>query len=128
MDEATIAGLRERVHSGLLPMGKPVYVECMWFQGGEDVEKKLSHEEFVRLAIQKLRTANYRGIHSVYSGFNEAFKLYFGGENPVEVTTRLAEAGKVSIRPVKRGVMLYFPGDGPQDGRGEAALKKMGLA
>jgi len=25
MDEATIAGLRERVHSGLLPIGKPVY-------------------------------------------------------------------------------------------------------
>jgi len=25
MDEATITGLRERVHSGLLPMGKPAY-------------------------------------------------------------------------------------------------------
>ncbi len=25
MDEATIVGLRERVHSGLLPIGKPVY-------------------------------------------------------------------------------------------------------
>jgi len=92
------------------------------------MEKKLSHEEFVRLAIQKLRTDSYRGIHSVYSGFNEAFKLYFEGENPVEVTTRLAEAGKISLRPVKRGVMLYFPGEGPQAARGETALKKMGLA
>jgi len=25
MDEATIVGLRERIHSGLLPTGKPVY-------------------------------------------------------------------------------------------------------
>ena len=56
------------------------------------MEKKLSHEEFVRLAIQKLRTGNYRGIHSVYSGFNEAFKIYFGGENPVEVTTPIGRS------------------------------------
>jgi hypothetical protein len=72
---------------------------------------KLSEEEFVRKAIKKLR-GNYKGIHSVYSGFNAAFKEYFG-TNPVETTQRLANEGKVNIRPVKGGVMLYLPEDAP---------------
>jgi hypothetical protein len=40
--------------------------------------KKLTEEEFVIQAIKKLRKEPYRGIHSVYSGFNEAFRKYFG--------------------------------------------------
>ncbi len=91
------------------------------------MKKKLSHEEFVSLAILKLRTESFRGIHSVYSGFNEAFKLYYEGENPIPVTTRLAEEGKIALRPVKRGVMLYLRGEEPQETRGESALRKMGL-
>ena len=89
--------------------------------------KKLSHEEFVTLGIANLRTENFKGIHSVYSGFNEAFRLYFEGEDPVGTTARLADEGKLVIRPVKRGVMLYLPGEEPQSTRGENALKKMGL-
>jgi hypothetical protein len=50
------------------------------------MKAKLGHEEFVRLAVTKLRLNNYKGIHSVYSGFNEAFKAYFEGINPIEVT------------------------------------------
>jgi hypothetical protein len=88
---------------------------------------KIGHEEFVRLAIAKLRLANYKGIHSVYSGFNEAFKVYFEGVNPIEVTGELARQGKVTLRPVKGGVMLYLPEDGPQISRGDMALVKMGL-
>lgn len=91
------------------------------------MRKKLTHEEFVSLAILKLRTGNFRGIHTVFSGFNEAFKLYFEGENPVEVTSRLAEEGKIAIRPARRGVVLYLPEEAPQASRGENALKKMGL-
>jgi hypothetical protein len=93
----------------------------------ETTNKKLSHEEFVSLAIVRLRTESFRGIHSVYSGFNEAFKLYFEGENPIPVTTRLAEEGRIALRPVKRGVMLYLPGEEPQETRGEGALRIMGL-
>jgi hypothetical protein len=89
--------------------------------------EKLSQEEFVRKAIVSLRKEGYKGIHSVYSGFNEAFKKYFGDENPVEVTNRLAGEGKIVIRPVKGGVMLYLPEDAPGMGSGEQALKKMGL-
>ncbi len=89
---------------------------------------KLSHEEFVKKAILELRKEGYKGIHTVYSGFNAAFKKYFEGENPVEVTNKLAEEGKVMIRPVKGGVMLYLPDDAPVSrNMGNDALKKMGL-
>jgi len=92
------------------------------------MSEKLSHEEFVRKAIVSLRKEGYKGIHSVFSGFNDAFKQYFSGENPVEATNKLADAGKVVIRPVKGGVMLYLPEDAPKGISGaEEALKKMGL-
>ena len=89
--------------------------------------KKLSHEEFVRLAIVRLRNGNFKGIHSVYSGFNEAFRKYYEGDDPVQVTNGFSQQGKLVIRPVKSGVMLYLPEDAPQGDRGDQALKKMGL-
>ena len=90
--------------------------------------EKLSHEEFIKKAIVSLRKEGYKGIHSVYSGFNTAFKKYFDGENPVEATTKLAKEGKIIIRPVKGGVMLYLPEEAPaSQGLGDEALKKMGL-
>lgn len=72
---------------------------------------KLTEEEFIRRAVKKLR-GKYKGIHTVYSGFNSAFKEYFG-TNPVEATQRLAREGKINIRPVKGGVMIYLPEDAP---------------
>ena len=92
------------------------------------MSERLSYEEFVKKAIVSLRKEGYKGIHSVYSGFNNAFKKYFDGENPVEVTNNLAREGKVVVRPVKGGVMLYLPEDAPltKDTAAEA-LKKMGL-
>ena len=75
--------------------------------------KKLTEEEFVIQAIKKLRKEPYRGIHSVYSGFNEAFRKYFG-TNPVEATTKLAAEGKIETRPFKGGMMLFLPGEAPK--------------
>ena len=72
---------------------------------------EMTEEEFVRKAIKKLR-GNYKGIHSVYSGFNAAFQEHFG-KNPIETTQRLASEGKIRIRPVKGGVVLYLPEDAP---------------
>lgn len=93
------------------------------------MEEKLSHEEFVRKAVLSLRKEGYKGIHTVYSGFNEAFKKYFVGENPVEVTNKLAKEGKIVIRPVKGGVMLYLPEEAPSAaGSADQTLKKMGLS
>jgi hypothetical protein len=92
------------------------------------MSEKLSHGEFVTKAIVSLRKEGYKGIHSVYSGFNEAFKKYFNGENPVEVTNRLAHEGKIVVRPVKGGVMLYLPEEAPATkSSADEALKKMGI-
>lgn len=92
------------------------------------MSEKMNHEEFVKKAIVSLRKEGYKGIHSVYSGFNEAFKKYFDGENPVEATNKLSSEGKIIIRPVKGGVMLYLPEEAPA-GKSSAdeALKKMGI-
>ncbi len=90
--------------------------------------EKLSHEEFIKKAIVDLRQKGYKGIHTVYSGFNTAFKKYFDGENPVDATNKLAKEGKIVIRPVKGGVMLYLPEEAPiVKDLGNDALKKMGL-
>ena len=77
------------------------------------MSEKLNHEEFVKKAIVSLRKEGYKGIHTVYSGFNQAFKKYFPGDNPVDITNKLAEGGKIVVRPVKGGVMLYLPEDAP---------------
>jgi hypothetical protein len=76
-------------------------------------ERKLTEEEFILQAIKKLRKDPFRGIHSVYSGFNEAFRKYFG-TNPVEATSRLASEGKIETRLFKGGVMLFPPGEAPK--------------
>jgi hypothetical protein len=90
--------------------------------------EKVSKEEFIKKAIVTLRKDGYKGIHTVYSGFNEAFKKYFDGDDPVQATNKLAGENKIVIRPVKGGVMLYLPEDTPQKGQtAEDALKKMGL-
>jgi hypothetical protein len=92
------------------------------------MSEKLNYEEFVKKAIVSLRKEGYKGIHTVYSGFNNAFKKYFDGENPIEATNKLAMEGKLVIRPVKGGVMLYLPEDAPiARDAAEDALKKMGL-
>jgi hypothetical protein len=76
-------------------------------------EGKLTEEAFVVQAIKKLRKEPFRGIHSVYSGFNEAFRKYFD-TNPVEATSRLAAEGKIEIRPFKGGAMIFLPGEAPK--------------
>ena len=92
------------------------------------MSEKLSYEEFVKQAILKLRTGNYKGIHSVYSGFNEAFRKYYPSVDPVEITNQLAKENKITVIPRKGGVMLYLPGEVPQvTSKGDQVLKKMGL-
>jgi hypothetical protein len=92
------------------------------------MSEKLSQEEFIKKAIVSLRKEGYKGIHTVYSGFNNAFKKYYEGQNPIDATNKLAGEGKIILRPVKGGVMLYLPEDAPQaKDVGDEALKKMGL-
>ena len=88
--------------------------------------KRLTEDEFVVQAIKNLRKDPFRGIHSVYSGFNEAFRRHFN-KDPVELTTHMVSEGKVEIIPLKsgKGVMLYLPGDGPRGKKADEALQKI---
>jgi hypothetical protein len=83
----------------------------------EEDAAKIGEVEFVLRAIKRLRKPPYRGIHSVYSGFNQAFKEHFG-KNPVEMTQKMAAEGKITVRPAKGGVMLYLPEDAPSAPKG----------
>jgi hypothetical protein len=90
-----------------------------------ELKHNLTEEEFVVRAIRALRRPGYKGIHSVYSGFNEAFRKYFS-KDPVEVTNRMAREGKIIVRPARGGVMLYLPEDGVVPATsGEDALEKI---
>ncbi|UCH79956.1 MAG: hypothetical protein JSW20_09400 [Nitrospiraceae bacterium] len=90
--------------------------------------EKLTQEEFIKKAVVSLRKDGYKGIHTVYSGFNNAFKKYFDGADPITATNKMAGEGKIVIRPVKGGVMLYLPDEAPAaKDVGDEALKKMGL-
>ncbi|HOM97419.1 MAG TPA: hypothetical protein PLY41_03870 [Acetomicrobium sp.] len=79
------------------------------------------------MAILKLRdTSKSKGIHSVFSGFNQAFREYFN-EDPITITQDLASKGKIEVRPVKKGIMIYLPGEAPRskDEIGKIALAKI---
>jgi hypothetical protein len=85
----------------------------------------LTPEEFVLKAIERLRTPPYKGIHTVWSGFNEAFREYFPLLDPVEFTNQLAKGGKIVIRPAKKGVLIYKADEAPSITLGKDALKKI---
>ena len=87
-------------------------------------EKKISEYEFIAKAIKKLRQPPYKGIHSVYSGFNQAFREYFNSD-PVTATSRLAKEGKIVTRPVKGGALLYLPEDAPGPSVSKSVLSKI---
>ena len=86
----------------------------------------LSEEEFVTEGIKKLRKEPYRGIHSVFTGFNDAFRKHFN-KDPIEFTSRMVSEGKLEIVPLRsgKGVMLYLPGEGPRGKKTDEALKKI---
>jgi len=88
-------------------------------------KKKLTPKEFTLLAIKRLK-GKYKGIHTVYSGFNAAFRKYFPKLNPVKEMEKLEKAKIITIRPVKGGVLISPYSKQNRNPR-EEALEKMGL-
>jgi len=84
-------------------------------------EIKLTKEEFVLQAIRNLRKPPYKGIHVKISGFNQAFREAYGEESRATVDS-MAEEGKIGKVMVKKGPMIYLPGDAPVQ---EDVLKKI---
>lgn len=92
---------------------------------------KLTPEEFVMRALETLpdKTKGYAGFHTVFSGFNDAFRQMYPDLNPVEVTKQMELAGQISITPVKRGVMIFPAGEAKYQRNGAAqALEKMNIS
>jgi len=75
--------------------------------------ERLSTEQFFKKAIVNLRKEQYKGIHSVYSGVNAAFRKYYPELDPIAEVNKLHEKGVIFMRPVKGGVMLYLPNEAP---------------
>ena len=70
----------------------------------------------------KAKTPDYKGVHTVFSGLNEALKSY-GIADPVAATKAAAEAGKVVTRFARGGAILYLPSDAPEgNGKGRELL------
>ena len=69
-------------------------------------DAKLTVEEFVLLALKKLKKPDYDGIHTVYSGFNEGFREYFPDLDPVKEIKLLSEQGKIWMRPSRGGEVI----------------------
>ena len=90
----------------------------------------LTFAEFAKTGIVKLRKDNFKGIHNVYSGFNEAAKGYFGWtkEQLIGETNKLVGDGIIDIRTTKDGFTLYLKGEKPENGNSSTdVLAKMGL-
>jgi len=75
-------------------------------------EQLLPPEEFLRRAVIRLRKGKAKSIHSVYSGFNSAWRAYYG-DDPVEGVKALERAGKCVTHPTKGGARIYLPEDAP---------------
>lgn len=75
-------------------------------------EPRLTPEAFVLKAITTLKTEKFKGIHVVRSGFNQAFRDYFGNEaDPIATTTQMRKDGKIAVFLAKGGASLYLRED-----------------
>ncbi len=88
--------------------------------------EKMSEIEFTKNAIVKLRKVPYKGIHSVFSGYNEAFRKYFGSD-PIEAVNQMVADGQIETRYVKKGAQLYLRGEKPEgvSHRAEKTIEKI---
>jgi hypothetical protein len=87
---------------------------------------RMTYEDFVKTSIQSLRDPNgkSRGIHVVFSGFNNAFRKYYG-EEPQPRVDQLVKDGVIELRPARKGVMIYLPNEAPLARSGDDALIKI---
>jgi hypothetical protein len=86
-------------------------------------QRKQTKKRFVLNAIHNLRKSGYLGIHAVFSGFNQAFRDYYG-EDPIAEVDKLMKQGVVLVQPVKGGVMLYDYEEYKKSGRAKRPDQK----
>jgi hypothetical protein len=64
---------------------------------------EVSFEEFIRRAITHLGRGPYKGVHTVFSGFNAVFRRYYN-QDPIQAIKSLESDGKIVSRPTKDDV------------------------
>ncbi|KKM93679.1 hypothetical protein LCGC14_1205880 [marine sediment metagenome] len=80
---------------------------------------KIGLEQFFRQAMAQFRKlhpdAKSKGMHAVFSGFNESLREYYGFDQAqgIAAMNELVKAGKLVSIPRIKGPMLYLPGDAP---------------
>lgn len=78
--------------------------------------------QFVKASVPLLRkSTEYKGIHTVYSGFNTHFKDMFPGCDVRLVTRALEKEQLIALVPTRGGVMLYLWDNKPESYAGPAA-------
>ena len=92
-------------------------------------EKRLTVEEFVAVAFEKLRKPDKGpGLHVVYSYFMQGFREYFPDLDPRTELKKLADAGKIVLLLRKGGPVIYKPEEAPPPPpKPGEILKKMDL-
>jgi hypothetical protein len=78
------------------------------------------HAELVAKAVAEGRKVEdvkeYKGIHSVYSGFNTLLRDYYGKDfDVVGVCNELAKRKVIVTVPTKGGCTIYLPKDAPRN-------------
>ena len=85
---------------------------------------KMLVKEFVERSIKRLRKPGYVGIHAVYSGFNQAFRDYYG-KDPRKYVDQLAKDGLLAVVVVRGGVMLNLASEYSVKTQDNDVLKKI---
>ena len=73
-------------------------------------EGKVSLKEFVEKVIKAKRKAPYKGVHVVFSGFNEYFREYYGFD-PRQYIDQLVEEGFLTKVVTKGGAIITLTSD-----------------
>jgi len=73
---------------------------------------KLPEDVFVKRAIIRCRGEKFKGIHTRFSGLNEAWREYYNTD-PVAGINRLVKSGVIMGHPAKGGFTIYLPEDAP---------------
>jgi hypothetical protein len=91
--------------------------------------REITHFEFIKLAIEagkaasKAKGKEYKGLHTVYSGFNEEFRALFCPEEtdadvrkvaPIQAVKELVEEGKIEQHYAFGGAIIYLKGEMPK--------------
>lgn len=67
------------------------------------------------LGFIEAHKGQYKGVHTVWSGYNDGFESVFEGYDAKTETQRMVAEGKLASAPRRGGVIIYPPADAPSN-------------